>query len=99
MSGRLSTTSSPTGRVQSNVSELSDFNSDLIYQIQARATARGELFRTVFVEELVDRLLEAEELQDWIPAYCDALGFRRRKIGLDGYSVDELALDGTLHTI
>lgn len=79
--------------------ELADFNEDLIYEIQARATARGGHTRTVFVEELVQRLIEAEELQDWTPSFFEGRGYKRRNIGLDGYSTDDLELDGTLHVI
>lgn len=79
--------------------ELFNFNNDLILDIQARATARGEHTRTVFVEELVQRLIEAEELQDWTPSFFDGRGYRRRNIGLDAYSTDELELDGTMQVV
>lgn len=79
--------------------DLVDFQRDLMQEVAARAVARGEHTRTVLVEELVERLMEAEELQDWSPAYFEGTGYRRRNIGLDGYSIDELTLDGTLQVI
>src|SRR5262245_55191301 len=65
-------------------------------EISARALASEEHTRTVLVRELVDRVIAAEELQDWIPCYFDGKGHRGKRIGVDGYSTDELDLDGTL---
>lgn len=81
------------------MAELTDFHTDLMQEVSARASARGEHTRTVLVEELVQRLIEAEELQDWLPSYFEGRGYRRRNIGLDGYSTDELGLDGTLYVV
>src|SRR5437016_9619215 len=67
--------------------------------VAARAAASGEMTRTVFVEAVASRLVEAEELQEWLPCYYDGRGYRRRAIGVDGYSAEELPLDGTLHVL
>jgi hypothetical protein len=80
-------------------SELEAFFEALMQDVVADATASGDLTRTAFVESCARRLLEAEALQDWTPAYYDGRGHRRRAIGLDGYSDDELELDGTLHVL
>lgn len=68
-------------------------------EVTADATARGEYTRTMFVENMAGRLVECEELQDWTPSYYDGRGQRRRVIGLDGYSAEDLELDGTLQVI
>lgn len=80
-------------------SELEAFFETWTQDVVADATASGELTRTVFVESCARRLLEAEALQDWTPSYYDGRGQRRRAIGVDGYSDDELDLDGTLHVL
>lgn len=79
--------------------DMATFYTDLMQDVGARATARGDLTRTVLVEDLVQRLVDGEELQDWVPCYYDGRGSRGRMIGVDGYSTDELELDGTLHII
>jgi hypothetical protein len=80
-------------------SDAASFYTDLMQEVAARASARGELTRTVLVEDLVQRLVDGDELQDWVPCYYDGRGARGRTIGVDGYSTDELGLDGTLHII
>lgn len=80
--------------------DLLNFYTELMEEVAARAGARGQYQRTELVDELVQRLIEAEELQDWLPAFLpDTRSYRRRIIGLDGYSTDELDLDGTLHVV
>lgn len=79
--------------------DLQYFYTELMDEVAARAGARGQYQRTELVEMLVQRLVEAEELQDWLSAWFEGRGYRRRLIGLDGYSTDELDLDGTLHVV
>lgn len=79
--------------------ELESFHVDLMQEVAARAAASGELTRTVFVEAVASRLVEAEEIQEWLPCYHDGRGYRRRSIGVDAYSAEELPLDGTLHVM
>lgn len=81
------------------MAELQEFFTDLMQDVAVAASARGELTRTIMVEDLVHRLIDAEELQDWEPSFFEGRGFRRRILGLDGYSTDELDLDGTLHVL
>lgn len=79
--------------------ELREFLVDLTQEVAALATANGQYTRTVFVENLVKRVIEAEEIQDWIPAFFDGRGHRRKALAVDGYCADELDLDGTLQLI
>ncbi|MBI5258363.1 MAG: AIPR family protein [Burkholderiales bacterium] len=78
---------------------IEEFHAALMAEIEADAVARGEHTRTVLVEELATRLVVGQEIQGWEPAYHDGKGSRSRNIGVDGYSVDEVALDGTLHVL
>jgi len=68
-------------------------------EVSANAQARGEHTRTVLVEEMAQRLLDGEELQDWVPCFYDGRGSRNRSIAIDGFSTDEMELDGTLHVL
>jgi hypothetical protein len=79
--------------------DLGRFFTDLMQEVTASASANGEFTRTALVENLAGRLVESEELQDWVPSYYDGRGYRNRPLGLDGYSVDELELDGTLQIL
>src|SRR5262249_35479493 len=79
--------------------DLASFHTDLMQEVAATATANGEFTRTALVENLAGRLVQAEELQDWVPCFHDARGSRNRLLGLDGYGIDELDLDGTLHIL
>lgn len=79
--------------------ELQTFLTDLNQEVTAAAAAEGAYTRTALVENLVGRLVEAEELQDWTPAFFEGRGQRRRVLAVDGYCVDELELDGTLQLV
>lgn len=79
--------------------ELEAFLTDLNQEVSAAAAAEGAYTRTALVENLVRRLIEAEELQDWTPAFFEGRGHRRKALAIDGYCFDELELDGTLQLI
>jgi hypothetical protein len=76
-----------------------EFHTDLMQLVASRALAQGELTRTVLVEELAQRLVEADVLQDWIPCHFEGKGYRGRRLAVDGYSTDELDLDGTMQVL
>jgi len=79
--------------------DLGAFFTDLMQEVAASASANGEFTRTALVENLATRLVVGEDLQDWVPCYHDGRGYRKRPLGVDGYSVDELELDGTLQVL
>ncbi|MCE9635626.1 MAG: AIPR family protein [Planctomycetes bacterium] len=79
--------------------DLHEFLTDLMHEVAAAATATGALTRTVLVENLASRLVESEELQDWSPCHFEGRGSRNRLLELDGYSTEELELDGTLQVL
>jgi hypothetical protein len=79
--------------------ELQQFLTELTQEVAASATAKGAMTRTVLVESLVSRLVESEEIQDWVPCYFEGRGSRNRILELDGYSTEDLELDGTLQVI
>lgn len=79
--------------------ELETFYVDLMQEVAATASANGYFTRTTLVENLANRLVEAEEIQDWTPCFYDGRGSRGRTLGLDGYCADELQIDGTLQVL
>lgn len=78
---------------------IQGFYVELMQTVASRADASGELTRTTLVEELVDRLISAEELQDWTPCYYQGRGFRNRNLAIDGYFIDEISLDASVSII
>lgn len=79
--------------------DLESFYVDLMQDVAASANANGGYTRTTLVETLANRLVEAEELQDWVPCFYEGRGSHNRILGLDGYSIDELQVDGTLQVL
>src|SRR5262245_33375770 len=79
--------------------DAAGFYTDLMEEVAAGAAANGEFTRPTLVANLAARLVEAEELQDWIPCFYDGIGQRGRILGLDGYSADDLEIDGTLQVL
>ena len=76
--------------------ELASFYKELMAEVSATATANGEFTRVAFVENFVRRLVEAEAIQDWVPCFHEGKGSKNRAIALDGYSEDDLAVDGSM---
>lgn len=79
--------------------DIGEFLTELTQEVAAKATATGALTRTVLVENLASRLVESEELQDWAPCFFEGRGSRNRALELDGYSTEELELDGTFQIL
>ena len=84
---------------QNMADELQKFLTELMQEVTAAATAAGALTRTVLVENMASRLVEGEELQDWTPCYFEGRGARNRVLELDGYSTEDLELDGTVDVL
>ena len=80
------------------MSEIEEFNTELVNAVRARATANGDFTRSAFLDEVATRLVEAEELQDWRPSYFEGR-VGNRTVSVDAWSDDDLALDGSLTVI
>lgn len=79
--------------------DIQQFLTDLMQEVAAAATATGALTRTALVENLATRLIASEELDDWTPCFYEGRGSRNRILELDGFSTEELELDGTLQIL
>jgi hypothetical protein len=71
--------------------ELEDFRKDLLESVKSRAAADGDLTQSSFVNVISERLIEAEEFQDFVPCHYEGNGVRDRRLRLriDGYSYDD----------
>lgn len=76
--------------------DITEFHAALWNEVNAQATAHGELTRTAFVEVTAGRLMSAEDVQDWRPAFFSRKAARGPLVEIDGYSDDELESAGVL---
>lgn len=78
------------------VMDITEFHAALWNEVNAQAAAHGELTRTAFVEVTAGRLMGAEDVQDWRPAFFSRKAARGPLVEIDGYSDDELESAGVL---
>ncbi len=73
-------------------SELEEFRQGLLEAVNTRAPAicDAEDLSYAFVCEVGERLSDAEEFQDFIPCQGSGVGYRARKLRVDGYEIDEV---------
>lgn len=79
--------------------ELLEFQAEIRRNANASAVASGDYTRDALLEELVPRLLRAEELTDYFPCYYEGIGAKSKSLQLDGYSDAELGLDSSLQLL
>jgi len=73
-------------------SDLEEFRKDLLDAVNLRAPigSSSDDLDFAFVCEVGERLSNAEEFQDFIPCQGSGVGYRSRKLRVDGYEVDEV---------
>ena len=71
--------------------ELEDFRRGLLEAIHVRAPDQSETAELdfAFVCEVGERLSDAEEFQDFIPCHGAGVGYKLKKLRVDGYELDE----------
>jgi hypothetical protein len=79
--------------------DLEDFRKDFLESVRSHAAADGDLTQAAFVTVVSERLIEAEEFQDFEPCYFEGIGIRDRrlKLRIDGYSYDDT--DGSYNLV
>ncbi len=79
--------------------EFEEFRKDFLESVKSRAAADGDLTQAAFVTVASEKLMDAEELQDFLPCYHEGSGVRDRRLRLriDGYSYDDT--DGSYNLI
>lgn len=72
--------------------ELLEFRSDLLEAVRARAAAfnSSDSADFAFLCEVATRLANAEEFQDFIPCHNQGIGYKQRKVRVDGYEMDDV---------
>src|SRR5687768_16468188 len=70
--------------------ELKDFRKDFIETARAVAVTDGDFEEAAFVSEAARRLVEAEELEEFVPCHFQGTGTKQRKLRVDGYCFDEV---------
>lgn len=68
--------------------ELDEFRKDMLETVRARAESNLDFNRAGFVEEVGERLSDAEEFVDFVACRFEGLSGRKR-LKIDGYAFDE----------
>jgi hypothetical protein len=74
--------------------DLEAFHQDLMSSARTAAEANRDFVRSAFVEAAGARLADAEEISDFQVCHFEGLGTRKRRLMVDGYSIDEA--DGSM---
>lgn len=79
-------------REAAKTSDLDEFRRELLDAVNLRAptSSTNEELDFAFVCEVGERLSDAEEFQDFIPCQGSGVGYRSRKLRVDGYEIDEV---------
>ncbi len=79
-------------RLAAEVSDLEEFRRELLDAVKFRVpkNSTSEELDFAFVCEVGERMSDAEEFQDFLPCHGKGVGYRSRKIRVDGYEIDEL---------
>jgi len=70
--------------------DISEFKKSIIEEIKFQSSAEGTTDKEEFLKYAVDKLIEAEEVEDFIPLHFEGLGRKGRKIQINGYEFNEL---------
>lgn len=70
--------------------DINDFKNNLIEEIRLQATVDGITETEEYIQYYADKLIEAEEIEEFIPLYFEGIGKQGRKIQISGYHYNEL---------
>jgi hypothetical protein len=76
---------------------LKNFHQELMSMARVAAEVNRDFVRSAFVEEAGSRLSEAEEISDFQICHYEGLGARKRRLQVDGYSMDDA--DGSMSLV
>ena len=68
---------------------MTDFRGELLNAVRMRADVDGEYTRTAFVQEISERLSEAEQVDNLVPTHFDGVGGNRKRLRVDGYDLGD----------
>jgi hypothetical protein len=69
-----------------------DFYEQLMNDVRARAEIDNDFTESAFLNELIDRLVDAEVVSSLTPVHFTGSGTRNRRLALSAYEVDESEL-------
>jgi hypothetical protein len=69
--------------------ELKEFRAELLNDVETRAESEADYALLAFVAEAGQRLAEAEIVENLAPLHFRGAGKLRRKLGLDGFDLDD----------
>ena len=69
--------------------DLDEFRKDMLETVRARAESNLDFNRAGFVEEVGERLSDAEEFVDFVACRFEGLSSGKKKLQIDGYAFDE----------
>ena len=69
--------------------QLDEFYVDLMNTVRARAEIDNDYVRSAFFLEMAERLEDAEEVEQLLPAHFDGAGDRGRRLAVDGYDLSD----------
>lgn len=70
--------------------DIVEFRKDILNEVKFRSSTEGTTDKEEFVKYVSDLLIEAEEIEDFVPLYFEGLGKQGRKIQINGYFYSEL---------
>lgn len=70
--------------------DILEFKINFLNEVKFRSSSEGTTDKEEFVKYVTDTLIEAEEIEDFIPLYFEGLGKQGRKIQINGYYYSEL---------
>jgi hypothetical protein len=65
------------------------FYDDLMNSVRTRAVTDNDFTESAFLQEVTDRLVEAEEVGNLTPVHFTGSGERNRRLAVSGYDMDE----------
>lgn len=77
--------------------DLESFHKEMLSGVRVAAEANRDFVRSAFVEDVGSRLADAEEITDFQLCHYEGLGTRKRRLQVDGYSIDEA--DGSMSLV
>jgi hypothetical protein len=70
--------------------DIQEFRKDFLETVRSYAAADLDFQESAFVSVAAQKLMDAEELEDFEPCYYEGTGRRKRSLRVDGYSFDDV---------
>jgi hypothetical protein len=71
------------------VMDSQQFYDELMNNVRARAELDSDFTESAFLHEVTERLIDAEEVEDFTPVHFTGTGYRNRRLAVSAYDMDE----------